>query len=872
MIAHKRTLIIFLLLMVSFGAIFAESLASSSGLFEVQTEHFTIIYDKSTEESAAIIAQDCEQAYDYLVSLFKTDPELYFPVILTSKIKLLNANFSAYPANRIYLYDVVADKGSLTSFPETLTYIFRHELTHAFTCNFRSSFWQVLANIFADSVTTSTYLYSFQSLTEGIAVTVESLDGYGRMNDYASTRIVRQAKLEGKFPTWLEICGARDTYPKSLLPYIFGGAFLTYLWDTYGSDKVCEIFVRFGEINWFKDTTSIIEAVIGLDMKTLWNNFYEAIEVPSNVVTGSSVDGYTKEGAFIGLKALSDGSVMFQDTATYSLYKLTSDFNKSSKVVSDLSYAEGFDVSEEGLILVPIILENSNWVQIKTQKGKVVKTFKYEDRDIRGGAFVKDGVVLYTSKAQETFLEVYNSNYELVQTISLGYGAVASSFTNLKDGRLAFIYTSSATDNIALLDTSTMDASSMTLGLYENPISMRLFGLSLAYGTSEKLLSFEWYPTADCAENNSAILGSYGELNLSDGSFRLSKTAVLGGVNYPVRLKDKVLYSSCLYEGEVLNSISLEDLYLEAYGVTSCLEFEAKAFDINTLDVLSTAKAYNPLKHMSEGMLLPVGAYLDGTTGIGMTWTVWDPTETFGFNMSGLYTEAGFSLGLWSSVNGAIGNLSLPVSAGLLTFNNLLEFNALAKPSYDFYFDAGKVLSVADTAYYTLLVSSHSVMHVFNNTFSISYTSATSTGLGLNKTLGYKVAIGLNNLNPIVSLQVNLPFFIPVSLKGSVVYNLDAKLFGTEGEAKLSLFTIEVQKGTRLLGIYLKRFALEALYDCIYVPKLEGGFSQTITLRAYAEVAPLIGMLAASMDLKLGVKLVWNPAEGSPKVSFAIIN
>lgn len=862
--AHKRFILVFFLMIVAFGAIFAagsDSVDSDSTVMEVRTEHFTIIYDKSTEKSAAIIADCCEETYDYLVSLFKTDPDLYLPVVLTSSVKMLNANFAAYPANRIFLYDVIADKGSLTSFPEILSNVFKHELTHAFTCNFRSSFWQVLANIFADSVNPSSMLYSLESLTEGIAVTVESLDGYGRMNDYASTRIVRQAKIEGKFPSWIGICGAKDTYPSSLLPYIFGGSFLTYLLDTYGSDKVCEIFVRFGKINWFKDTSAIIEAVIGVKIDTLWNDFYESIEVPAEAKDGSAVEGYKNVGVFTELRALSDGSVMFRDSASYSLYKLSSDTKTSVKVMNDLSYSESYDVSDDGLILIPMILEASNCVQIKTQEGKTVKTFKYEDRDVRGGAFVKDGLVLYTSKAQETSLEIYDSNYELLDTIFLGYGAVASGFANLKDGRLAFILTQGVCDNIAILNTQ-----DFTVEVYENPTAMRLTNLALSYGSSESVLSFGWLPTADAVENDSPILGGYGEFNYNDGSFRLSKVAVNGGVNYPVRLQNTVLYASCLYEGDVLSTIEIEDLALQAPVVTSHSSLAAKEFEADKLNSLSGAEAYKPFNNMTSSMLLPSGYYLDGSAGTGLTWSATDPTQTYGFNMTGFTNKDGFSLGVWGAMNTKIGSLSL----GSLVSNEKVSFDVLAQPSYTFTFDAGKSLTVTEQAYYSFSVSDTSKGHSFENSFVTSYSNATSTGLGINKTLGYRITFGLTNLDPSLSFEVRLPFYFPVSLKGGASYEVASKALILEGTGKLTLLSFEVQDGTRVLGVYVKRFVVDALYDCLYEQQTNKA-THTITLRAYAEVAPLLGMLASALDLKLGAQLVWNPVEGTTEFTFAVI-
>lgn len=877
--AYKRCLTFIFLLMVSFEAIFASSETSTSDLFEVETTHFTIIYDESTQESAALIASTCEDSYEYLCSLFHTDPNLHLPVVFTSKIKILNAYFTTGPSNHIVLYDVVADKGSLTSFSETLTSVFKHELTHAFTMNLRSSFWQCLANIFGDSVNPSNFLYSYQSMTEGIAVTTESLEGYGRMNDPYSYRVIYQAKLEGKFPSWLEISGARDTYPSSLLPYIFGGAFLTYLCDTYGTDPVYEIFVEFGKINWFKDTANIIESKIGVDFKTLWNDFYDSIEVPDNILEGSKLESYTKLGSFNGIKALSDGSVVFHDSSSYSLYTLTSDLdgalNNCTKLCDFLSYSDEYAVTEDGLkLLMPFILESSSCVKIMTKDGKTLKVFSFDDRDARGGVFIENGILMYVSKGQESFLELYNTDYEFVSSVSLGYGAVASSFTNCKDGNVAFIYTLNGEDNIAILSLQ-----NMSIELYENPKPMRIFSLSLAYKTDENLLSFTWFPTVSSLaniENDSPILGSYGEFILHDSSFRLSNVNVNGGVNSPLRLKDTVLFARDLYEGAVLNTISIEALELEEKTYTSHKTLKVQNFDSSKFNAIKGAKKYNAFDHMTNGSLLPIGYYLDGSAGLGLTWMVVDPTEQYAFNMTGFFDEYDlFNLGIWGTNNLELGPLSLPVSIGAKLTDSIMQFDFQIEPYYSYYFDAGKQLDISDfmsdSVIFSPKGSSKGITNALHNTFVISYTSATSTGIGLNTTKGYIVQFALEDIDPSLAFKVKFPIFkFGFILEGAAKYTIKVKDIQLSGSTNVNLLNLEIQKGTRILSLYLKRISLDTQYDCSY-NVFQRSFEHILQLRLYATLTPLFGALSSAFEIKLGAVLSWNPAEGTPKVTFSII-
>ncbi len=864
MMAYKKGLIVFFLLIVALGGVFA-----SDDLLQVETEHFTIIYDESCKEGAALIANCCEDTYNSLCSLFKVDPDLHLPVIMTTKTKVVNAYFTASPSNHIMMYDVIADKGSLSAFSETLTSIFKHELTHAFTMNLRSSFWQVLANIFGDPINISNFIYSYQSMTEGIAVTTESLDGYGRMNDLYSYRIVYQAKLENKFPSWLQISGARDTYPSSLLPYIFGGAFLTYLCDTYGTDVVYDLFVKFGKINWFKDTAGVIEKTIGVEFDTLWENFYNSIEVPENFVDSTKLVAYKNTGLFNGIKALSNGSVVFRDGSSYSLYTLNSDLSKSSKLLSDLTTAEEYDVTEDGSkILIPYILEETNFVKVLSKDGKVLKTFNFTDRDARGGVFTQDGgVLLYVAREQETFLERYDSNYEFVSSVSLGYGAIVSSLTNCKDGRIAFIYTLNGADSIALLNTE-----DLSIELYESPLSMRIFSLSLSYETEESLLSFEWFPTVDAIQKDSPILGGYGEFILEDGSFRLSKANVSGGVNSPLRLKDTVLFSSDLFEGAVLSTISITALSLEEKIYTSHAALQVKGFDSSKLEILENSKKYKAFENMNCGALYPAGTYLDGSAGTGLLWSVTDPTGQYSFNMTGFYDKANtFSLGVWGTDNLTLGPVLMPVTVGGKLSNDAVLLNLQIQPSYTLYFDAGKYIQVADQATESLVLSDSGLDNSFNNIFAVSYTNATKTGLGLNSTLGYRVQFTLKDFNPSLTAQVHIPVFkFGITLATTAQYEVKTKSLELLGSGNINLFNLEIQDGTRILGLYIKRFTIDAQYDCTYKVEDES-LEQVVQLRLYATLAPMLGALGSAMELKLGVVLTWNPAEGTPKISFTLI-
>ena len=291
-----RHLPVLLLVIVSVLPLGASVTRGTAGLRTASTEHFDIIYQSSSMETAALLYENCEDIYAALVEFFGTDPKLHIPVVVTSEYKVLNAYFTSYAANRIVMFDTVAEPGQLSNYPQTILYIFRHELTHAFQFNIRGPFMNVVSKVFGDIFSLSPMLYMYPSLSEGGAVLSESTDGYGRLNDSYAMQIVKQAKIEGLFPTWLEVAGARDTTPSGLLYYNFAGAFLEYLAITYGYDKVTSLYSDFAKLGW--TTFSKIKKIFGVPVKQLWQDFYEWVEIPSDVQNADSLASRPEGGSY----------------------------------------------------------------------------------------------------------------------------------------------------------------------------------------------------------------------------------------------------------------------------------------------------------------------------------------------------------------------------------------------------------------------------------------------------------------------------------------------------------------------------------------------------------------------------------------------
>ena len=907
----KRSFAVFFILFVCLCAIVASS------YLEVETSHFKIIYEPECYKSASVIASSCEEQYSYLCTLFGLDPNLEIPIVITSQYKVLNAYYTSYPSNRIVLFDTVASNGSLSNYPNTLVYVFRHELAHAFTMNIRSDFWQHVSNIFGDGVSISPLLYTYPSMAEGLAVLCESMDGYGRMNDLYATSIVRQAKIEGLFPSWTDIAGAMDLYPSSSLPYIFGGAFLSYLSNEYGFTKVFEAFRSFGKINWFKSTATIIENCIGVPFDVLWNDFYNSIETPSNIVDGTSLDCFSSNGSYSDFTLSSTGEIFFVDCASYSLLKIDENLSNVSKVASVVPYisqGSGIDISKDLNVLVPFISSKSSSVKVLNSKGKTLSTYSFKDKDVRGGVFIEDssfnGVLLYVTKGQETYLELYEVDEDFslcenpISVCALGYGAVASDFISISGGKVAFILICGASYNLAILSYD-IENKSMSLEVIDNPNNLVFKSLSKGFSSNDdsfgnSILSFCWYPTANSeisSETSSAILndgsslGFYGEFNPTTYAIRLSCTNVFGGICSPLRLGDNILFSSAMYKGDCVETVSIESLDLGEFVELGHSLYEPSTQEVSS-DFITNSSKYSYFANLKRGVLFPFGMYgsflssaENEDIGLGLTWLSSDPTNTVSLAISSSYVQN--SPSLWASLS--LSSLAdFEVGAGAKLFMDE-KFNAYGY-GFSFITSVAKSLEVGanstfiidDTFSFALAQAvGEEPKLAFSNLFQTSYSYAVATGLGHYDVFGYRVSFALQNLDPYVSTTLVLPSLIPIKCVGNFTYNLPFRLdcrvhyfvekkeIALSSSAKVTIFSYEIQKGYRSLSLYLQRISLDVKYNALY-----NVFASTYVhnLEAYAHLylSPVLGMYATQLKIGLGAKLIWN-FTSSPKVELSFV-
>ncbi len=289
------------------GFSYSGVMAGQNQLRIARTDYFDIIYAPASARSAEILIEKADGAYRELAETFKLKHEFRMPVVITPAQDEFNAYFSFAPFNHIVLYDTVPTE-SMAVFSETLFMTFRHELTHAITYNLRNDFWYGFDRIFGDTYNPGALTIT-TAWAEGATVSVESDGGEGRLNDSYSLHIVRQAKIEGRFPNYSEINGTRDTYPYTTQSYLFGGMFSAWLQAQYGMEKYAEFWykcVNFQTLTYFM----CFRQVYGFSIRQAWRDFYDSVAVPEDV-REPEADGaaaLTKKSLWKSLSASENGA------------------------------------------------------------------------------------------------------------------------------------------------------------------------------------------------------------------------------------------------------------------------------------------------------------------------------------------------------------------------------------------------------------------------------------------------------------------------------------------------------------------------------------------------------------------------------------
>lgn len=628
---------LFFIMLLLFFAVFAKSFAqqgvmSGAGKLRVsQTQWFDIIYAQENEPTAQILYEKADEVYRKLAATYGIEPYLRIPVVITSKVEQFNAYQTNSPYCCIVIYDTAVIP-ELAVFSETVISTFTHELTHALTYNHKSPLMRSLAKIFGDGFA-AYYLSVTSGMAEGATVSYESSEGEGRLNDAYILQMLRQAKIEGSFPSYSDVKGASDTYPANSF-YYFNGAFADFLQRNFGMDKYAEF--------WYRCVNGINLTAAGAFKKTFdfklsqaWKLFQDRFKVPqvpgaNPVELGQASDFFNPSlkkyslnnsaGSLYSNLCLSEQGLYYIDSSHNWVYFVDAGQLKEGGAVKPKKlfrhdYIDYLKVSQDGRFAAVgyystlssnvkhcaaiYDLKNKSWFTIP--ETNIVNPSVIYDQGRYYVIMQKYQSQKYSISVKKLIADKKIKGLEPYAGMDLAAEEVPFDFTGLGDGRFAFIKKAGLEYSVCL---SSLDCRELVL--FEAPLKgMKLQNLSAENSEAGvNRLTFSWAVKE--------TLPRYGFLDLKDNCFALSDQNISGGIYYPLlQSSSKLFYIGQFYRQNRILILKEGEEKFKYYEARPFVNAEAA----ETAEAAGAEKAgelpykpFNPFAYAFKGLLLPVSS------------------------------------------------------------------------------------------------------------------------------------------------------------------------------------------------------------------------------------------------------------------------
>ncbi len=392
----KRLVFLALLASLCVTGIFADLYSPNRRLFTLDTRYFHIIFPDESRSAAHYLATFADTAYDEIGGLLGTRKRYRIPVVFTPDSEILNGSFTQYPYLKILLYQAAIDPNSrLGSFNNDLYKLFYHELTHAVSMTLRGTIQNILVAAFGTPLGLSMYTTPL-NFTEGITVSFESRDGFGRATDPLAAAVLRQDIIEGKWKTFTQTMGAYDDFPAKTLYYLYGGYFSKMLQDRYGMEKYAELWHKLGSgllTRPFEDLgrwTGHFSNVYGLSLDTAWEDLKTAMTIQTPMMM--TTDPVRQVGSISAICA-GDSCLYYADASGKALLRYDPATKKETKILDANSITKLSASTDGAKLLISTSRVEEGFLRLELRELELAdgkqRILPYEK--LRDASYVDDG-------------------------------------------------------------------------------------------------------------------------------------------------------------------------------------------------------------------------------------------------------------------------------------------------------------------------------------------------------------------------------------------------------------------------------------------------------------------------------------------------
>lgn len=545
MTLFKRRALLFCILAILGEGLQAQLFKPFTPLLVLKTEHFDIIYPERSRPTAQRLAGFADEVYSEVSAHLGIKVAERIPVAITPDIDQFNGYMNPIPYPHIVIYDTPMDI-EWTAFQDPLRSLFLHELTHAVSLNSRGGLASFLYAVFGSWASPS-MMTAPLFMVEGVTVSFESLDGFGRANDPLVQQRIRQAVAEKRPLSPFQASGVYDLPPLSRAYYEYGGLFSAWLQRTYGMERYGELWQAMGNriplslFYYNHGFARIFKDTYGIPLKDAWQNF---------LATYATDEVQPLEGADIVLQNLQIGSLAASDTAVYGIdskeqilfkvdepkpgHKVT---KKLLRSIPASAYELSINKTQDRLLLSYYRDEGGLTAAVVGEYTTSGKATGREWTGLYKASYFRDGIVAIASELHYTNL-VYVDGSGQRHILARGNDQLLfSKPVPIDDSRIALIVSIRGERHLALY---TADGGTLSLVQTDLPDDAE-----------------RWRYIRNLSSRGSTLLFAYNhdhrfyklgilDLDASDPNQALyfSESDRLGGVLVPVQTKDSILYRS----------------------------------------------------------------------------------------------------------------------------------------------------------------------------------------------------------------------------------------------------------------------------------------------------------------------------------------
>ncbi len=414
------------------------------GWHTIETEHFYVHYHDGAERTARVVAKVAEEVYEPVTSLYNCRPD--------AKVSFAIKDYDDYSNGAAYFYDNIVEIWAssldfeLRGTHNWLRNVVTHEFTHIVQIQSSMKFGRRVPALYLqwlgyEAERRPDVLYGYPNVIvsyplSGFVVPSWFAEGVAQYNrpelgydswDTHRDMILRMYALDGKMLTWNEMAVFGKTSLGNESAYNAGFAFVRYIADRYGEDKIVEISRNLSSLT---ETTidGAINRAVGKEGKQVYNEW-----------AGSMLAKYERQSSGVREHLLS--GELIADVGFGNFYPTISPDGKSLAYISTKD-ADYFSLSS-------LYLYN-----LETKKEKKLES------GIRSNiSWSPDGKRIYYAKTTRrnkhwsSFHDIYVYDLEKEEEVRITYGLRANAPAVSPDGKtLAYASGSDGTLNIFVMN------------------------------------------------------------------------------------------------------------------------------------------------------------------------------------------------------------------------------------------------------------------------------------------------------------------------------------------------------------------------------------------------------------------------------------